>query len=114
MSLMKMLVRQMVWIETSRMWAWACSECTWTYRPSGSPRGNSLDEMKQNYKRQRDKEFASHVCAEHPRTRSVRDDSRFSRRIDNHTNGAYPGGRGGEVMWKGHFENKQTNNRKEK
>jgi hypothetical protein len=29
--------------------------------------GESIDEMKRHYEQQRDKEFASHVCAEHPR-----------------------------------------------
>ena len=29
----------------------------------------SLDEMMQNFERQRDQEFASHVCAEHPPTK---------------------------------------------
>jgi len=48
---------------------WACSECAWTFNPSGPPLGASLDEMKQNFERQRDKEFASHVCAQHPRTK---------------------------------------------
>ena len=63
---MQMCEREMVWIEASRMWAWACSEYAWTFSPSGSPCGGSLDEMKQNYERQRDKEYASHVCADYP------------------------------------------------
>ena len=29
--------------------------------------GASFDEMMRNFELQRDKEFASHVCAEHPR-----------------------------------------------
>jgi hypothetical protein len=29
--------------------------------------GESIDEMKMPYEQQRDKEFTSHVCAEHPR-----------------------------------------------
>jgi hypothetical protein len=72
-------MRQMIWIEMGRMETWACSECAWAFRPSGPPRGSSLDEMKQNYERQRDKEFASHVCAGHPRTKGAKDDSRFPR-----------------------------------
>jgi hypothetical protein len=39
------------------------------FNPSGTPSGKSLDEMKQNYEQQRDKAFASHVCAEHPRAK---------------------------------------------
>jgi len=71
-------MRQMVWIKTTRIEAWACSECAWTFSPSGPPNGSSLEEMKQNYERQRDKEYASHVCADHPRAKSATDDSRIS------------------------------------
>ena len=76
---MKTLMRQMVWIKTPRIVAWGCSECAWTFRPSGPPLGTGLDEMKQNFERQRDKEYASHVCAEHPRAKTARDDSKFPR-----------------------------------
>jgi hypothetical protein len=72
-------MRRMIWIEIERMETWACSECAWAFSPAGPPRGASLDEMKQNYEHQRDKEFASHVCAEHPRTKGAKGDSRFSR-----------------------------------
>jgi hypothetical protein len=72
-------MRQMIWIEIARMETWACSECAWAFSPSGPPRGSSLDEMKQNYEHQRDKEFASHVCAEHARTKGAKDDSRILR-----------------------------------
>jgi len=41
------------------------------FRPSGPPLGSGLDEMKQNFERQRDKEYASHVCAQHPKTGSA-------------------------------------------
>jgi hypothetical protein len=59
--------RKLVWIEEQHFRGWGCSECAWMFNPSGSPTGKSLDEMKQNYEQQRDKEFTSHVCAEHPR-----------------------------------------------
>jgi rubredoxin len=70
-------MRQMVWIKTARMEAWACSECAWAFSPSGPPRGSSIEEMKENFERQRDKEYASHVCAEHPRAKSAREDARL-------------------------------------
>jgi hypothetical protein len=60
-------MRKMIWIKTARVEAWACSECAWAFNPSDPPRGRDLDEMKQNYESQRDKEYAAHVCAEHPR-----------------------------------------------
>jgi hypothetical protein len=72
-------MRQIVWMKTARMMAWACSECAWTFSPSGPPRGSSLEEMKQNYERQRDSEYASHVCADHPRAKSAPDYPRSPR-----------------------------------
>ena len=78
-------MRQMIWVKSVDIEAWACSECGWAFNPSGSPRGNSLEEMKQNFEHQRDKEFASHVCAEHPRAKSAKDDSRSPHRSDDRT-----------------------------
>jgi hypothetical protein len=37
---------------------------------AGSPIGGSIDKMKSEYEQRRDKEFASHVCAEHPRVKN--------------------------------------------
>jgi hypothetical protein len=59
--------RRLVWIETQRFRGWGCSECSWVFNPSGAPVGHSLDEMIQNYEKQREQEFASHDCAEYPR-----------------------------------------------
>jgi hypothetical protein len=58
--------REMVRVEKEDFRGWACSECAWKFKPSGVPTGNTIDEMKQEYERQRDKEFASHLCREHP------------------------------------------------
>jgi hypothetical protein len=76
---MKAVMRQIVYIRTESAQVWACSDCAWTFDPVGPPRGSSLEEMKQNYERQRDKEYASHVCTEHPRAKSARGGSGFSR-----------------------------------
>jgi hypothetical protein len=38
-------------------------------RPSWPLVGESVDEMKTDFGQQRDNEFESHVCAEHPRAR---------------------------------------------
>jgi hypothetical protein len=62
--------RTLVWIEKQLFNGWGCSECEWVFNISGSPIGNSIDEMTQNYLRQRDKDFAAHVCTEHPRPKS--------------------------------------------
>jgi hypothetical protein len=39
---------------------------------SGSPIGNSFDEMMQNFELQRDREFSSHVCSDYPRNTSAK------------------------------------------
>jgi hypothetical protein len=65
--------REIVWVNTPKFQGWACSACAWRFSPSGAAMGNSIDEMKENYLRQRDKEFASHVCAAHPRAKSLKE-----------------------------------------
>jgi hypothetical protein len=64
-------MRKLIWIKTPRMEAWACSECAWTFNPSGPPRGSDLEEMKHNYEHERDKEYASHACSNHPRAKTT-------------------------------------------
>ncbi len=59
-------LRTLIWIEQPRFQGCGCSQCAWVFNPSGPPVGNSLQEMKENYERRRDKEFAAHVCAAHP------------------------------------------------
>jgi hypothetical protein len=59
--------RKLVWIERQNFQGFGCSECNWMFQPSGALFGASLDEMKQKYEAQRDKEFAAHVCAKHAR-----------------------------------------------
>jgi hypothetical protein len=63
-------LRKLVWIERDRFRGWGCSECAWIFNSSGAPTGKCLAEMKRNFESQRDKEFASHVCADHPRAKS--------------------------------------------
>jgi hypothetical protein len=67
--------RELVWIEQRHFRGFACSECGWQFKPSGTPTGASLDEMMHNFELQRDKEFTSHVCADHPRAQSARSKS---------------------------------------
>jgi hypothetical protein len=62
-------MRAMIWVRTAQFEGWACSECAWIFNPSGPPVGDSLDEMKQDFERERDKGLASHVCAQHPTTK---------------------------------------------
>lgn len=59
--------RKLVWTETQNFQGWACAECAWVFNPPWPFAGKSIEEMKTNFGQQRDKEFASHVCAEHPR-----------------------------------------------
>ena len=65
--------RQLIWIEEGRFNGWGCSECAWVFNsPDDPPTGKSLGEMMQNFEEQRDKEFASHVCAGHTRIKSTK------------------------------------------
>jgi hypothetical protein len=61
--------RKLVWVEEGRFHGFACSECCWRFEPSAAPTGKSFDEMMKNFELQRDKEFTSHVCADHPKTK---------------------------------------------
>jgi hypothetical protein len=54
-----------VWIEQPRFRGFGCSECGWQFRPSGDPTGSSFAEMMRTFELQRDKEFTSHICADH-------------------------------------------------
>ena len=63
-------MRTLVWIEKQNFQGFGCSECNWMFNPSGALFDESLDEMKRKYEAQRDKEFAAHVCAKHPRATS--------------------------------------------
>lgn len=66
------VLRKLIWIETPRFQGTGCSECAWTFKPSGPFAGDSLSEMKEIYERLRDKEFAIHACAEHPRAKKAK------------------------------------------
>src|SRR4029077_9723585 len=59
--------RKLVWIDKQNLQGFGCSECNWMFKPSGAIVLESLEEMKQKYEAQRDKEFAAHVCVKHPR-----------------------------------------------
>jgi len=61
------MLRRLVWIEEERFRGFGCSECAWIFNSPGSPAGKSFDEMMHNFESQRDTEFSSHVCADHPR-----------------------------------------------
>jgi hypothetical protein len=61
--------RKLVWAERPNFQGWACTECAWLFNPSGPLVGGSIDEMKILFEKQRDKEFALHVCADHPTTK---------------------------------------------
>ena len=57
---------ELVWVQRKLFTGWACSQCAWQFNPSAIPTGNTLAEIKELYERERDKEFASHVCAKYP------------------------------------------------
>jgi|HubBroStandDraft_2_1064218.scaffolds.fasta_scaffold2624445_1 hypothetical protein len=93
-------MRQLLWIKTSDLEAWGCSACGWTFSPSGPPQGSDLEEMKQNFERHGNQAHSFHVCAEHPRLLSAREDSKFSRRRDTRSYSTSPGYRMGQTELK--------------
>jgi hypothetical protein len=64
---MEAMRRKLIWVERQGFQCWVCTECAWAFNPLGPLVGKSIDEMKMLYEQQRDQEFKSHVCAEHPR-----------------------------------------------
>jgi hypothetical protein len=65
--------RKLLWVERENFQGWACTECAWMFNPTGPPAGGSIEQMKMLYEQQRNREFRTHVCAEHPRaTRNPR------------------------------------------
>jgi hypothetical protein len=55
--------RSLVWIERPDFVGFGCSECQWVFHSAGPLVGTSLDQMKQTYEAERDKEFAArHLC----------------------------------------------------
>jgi rubredoxin len=59
--------RKVVWIEQLGFGGFGCSECGWRFEPSNPPTSKSFEEMKLSLGLQLDKEFTSHVCADHPK-----------------------------------------------
>ncbi len=59
--------RKLVWTESPNFQGWACSECAWVFNASWPLVGETIEEMKTKFGEERDKEFASHVCAKYPR-----------------------------------------------
>lgn len=67
---MEAMRRRLVWVKSQNFEGWACAGCAWVFKPSGPVVGESIEDMKMHYEDQRDKEFASHVCAAHPRPKA--------------------------------------------
>lgn len=59
-------MRVLIWIEVPRFRGWGCSDCGWHLEPSSEPVEKSVEEIMRCFEVQRDKEFASHVCADQP------------------------------------------------
>ncbi len=61
------MTRKLTWIEQERFRGFGCSGCDWRFKPSGPPDGTSFGEMMRNFESERDREFKSHACADHPK-----------------------------------------------
>jgi hypothetical protein len=58
------MARELIWQVESGMLG--CSECGWVFRPGKAPHGKTMAEMERDFLAHRDKDFAEHVCGEHP------------------------------------------------
>jgi hypothetical protein len=59
--------RSLVWVKDRAFEGFGCSECRWVFRPSGALVPEPLERMKRRFEAERDKEFAAHACAQHPK-----------------------------------------------
>ena len=48
------MAHELIWVEKDRFQGWTCSVCGWEFKSSGPLVGNTIDEMKLAYERQRD------------------------------------------------------------
>jgi len=69
------MLRELVWIDQSRFRGWGCSQCAWIFNPQGPPNGPTFDAMLRDFEARRDKEFASHICANHARKPKIKPDT---------------------------------------
>jgi hypothetical protein len=59
--------RELVWVEKERFQGWVCSVCGWQFKGLGPLVGNTIEEMKRAFERQRGEEFKAHMCAKPPK-----------------------------------------------
>ena len=59
--------RKLVWVQDQTFQGYGCSECQWVFNPTGPLVGKTIDQMKQTYEAERDKEFAAHDCGKFPK-----------------------------------------------
>jgi hypothetical protein len=64
--------RKLIWVERSSVRGNGCSECAWVFGASGWPIGDTVEQMLRNFHSQLSKEFASHLCTNHSRTKSAK------------------------------------------
>jgi len=64
--------RELVWVKYPKFEGFGCSKCQWIFRTTGAPVGETLDQMKQSYEADRDKEFAAHNCSKFPRANRLK------------------------------------------
>jgi rubredoxin len=59
--------RELVWIEKERFEGWACSACGWEFRALRPLVGDTIEEMKLHFERERDEAFKTHACNKYPK-----------------------------------------------
>jgi hypothetical protein len=65
--------RELIWqVESGLL---GCSECGWVFRPGKAPQDKPPEEIARDFVLQRDKDFAAHLCAAHPRDKAAKNKS---------------------------------------
>jgi hypothetical protein len=59
------VTRELIWQEEAGLLG--CSACGWVFRPGKPSPEKTPEEIAREFTLQRDRGFADHVCAEHPR-----------------------------------------------
>jgi len=63
--------RSLVWIERPNLGGFGCSGCRWVFRSTSPFLGESIEQMKQLYNEECDKEFTAHTCSQFANTKNA-------------------------------------------
>jgi hypothetical protein len=67
------MARNLIFVKKPNFEGFGCSECGWVFRPVSSALvGESIENMRDTFKSERDKEFAAHGCEQRAKTTDLK------------------------------------------